>query len=260
MKRLLNSLGSKVLEILVELGMIMMLAGETVKVAFTHRPRWRLFFSHLVNIGVRSQAIVGIAGGFTGMVFAVQTFYQFHKVRLDSATGAVVAVAMAMELGPVLAALMVAGRVGAAVTAELGTMKVTEQIDALRSLGVHPVDYLVVPRFLAMMISLPLLTAEAVWLGIMGGYVLAVHMMGAEPSYYMANMVLYTRARDIIHGLIKSFFFAFLLIFIACHKGMQTEAGSEGVGRSTNQAVVVSCIAVLISDFFLTLLLTKLLA
>ena len=135
--------------------MIVSLAGETIKVAFTHRPRWRLFLGHLLNIGVRSQAIVGIAGGFTGMVFAVQTFYQFHKVRLDSATGAVVAVAMAMELGPVLAALMVAGRVGAAVTAELGTMKVTEQIDALRSLGVHPVDYLVVPRFLAMMIALP---------------------------------------------------------------------------------------------------------
>jgi len=260
MRRVLERLGQWLLRWVTELGEIVWLGAETIVALFTHRPRWHLTLRHLLNMGANSQVIVGIAGAFTGMVFAVQTFYQFHRVRLDTATGAVVAVAMAIELGPVLTALMVAGRVGAAVTAELGTMKVTEQIDALRALGVHPVDYLVAPRFVAMLVALPLLTAEAIWLGTWGGYVLTVGLMGADPAYYVANMTKYTRGRDVAHGLIKSVIFALILVLISCHKGMKTTAGSEGVGRSTNEAVVAACISVLISDFFLTLLLTRLLA
>ena len=160
--RLLRSVGAIVLSFFTYLGELVLLAGDTFRSAFTYKLRWKLFLRQMVDIGLLSQLVVIITGGFTGAVFAAQTFFQFNKLGIGSSVGAVVSVALCRELGPVLTGLMVAGRVGAAMSAEIGTMKVTEQIDALRALAVHPVDYLVVPRMLAMIISMPLLVAEAI--------------------------------------------------------------------------------------------------
>src|ERR1051325_1050639 len=152
--RLFNALGAPLVAFWQYLGEVVVLAIDTVMSIFTHKLRWKLFLNQIVEIGLLSQLVVIITGAFTGAVFAAQTFFQFNKIGMGSATGAVVSVAICRELGPVLTALMVAGRVGAAMSAEIGTMKVTEQIDALRALAVYPVDYLVVPRALAMMLSM----------------------------------------------------------------------------------------------------------
>src|SRR5207249_1927581 len=148
-----------------------------------------------------SQLVVVITGAFTGAVFAAQTFFQFNKIGMGSAVGAVVTVSMCRELGPVLTGLMVAGRVGAAMSAEIGTMKVTEQIDALRALGVYPIDYLVVPRALAMMASMPLLVAECIGFGIVVGYFVGVMLLDISGTYYVSNMLKFTQARDVVMGL-----------------------------------------------------------
>ena len=154
MVRFFNALGTPVLAFFQYLGELVLLAGDTFRCIFTHKLRWKLFLNQIVEIGLLSQLVVVITGAFTGAVFAAQTFFQFNKIGMGSATGAVVSVSICRELGPVLTALMVAGRVGAAMSAEIGTMKVTEQIDALRALAVYPTDYLVVPRALAMNVSL----------------------------------------------------------------------------------------------------------
>jgi phospholipid/cholesterol/gamma-HCH transport system permease protein len=225
---------------------------------FSRRPRWRQTLNQLHFIGVRSIPVVAITGAFTGMVFAAQTYLQFHRVKMDTAVGAVVAVAMTRELGPVLSALMVAGRVGAAIAAELGTMRVTEQIDALRALATHPTDFLVVPRFVAMVVAMPLLTGFSMLMGIVSGYVIAVQFYGVEGAYYIRNMERYLRAEDIYQGLIKASFFGLFIVMISCYKGISCKEGAEGVGRATTEAVVVSSITVLISNFFLTLFLNTL--
>src|SRR6202030_741815 len=178
---------------------------------FTHRLRWRLFFQQIVEIGLLSQVVVMVTGGLTCGGFASHTYVQFNKIGMGSATGAVVAVAICRELAPVLSALMVSGRVGAAMSAEIGTMKVTEQIDALRALAVYPIDYLVVPRALAMMVSMPLLVAECIAVGIGVGYLVAIFLLEVNGTYYMANMVRWTRSRDIIMGLSKAFCFGILI-------------------------------------------------
>jgi phospholipid/cholesterol/gamma-HCH transport system permease protein len=178
---------------------------------------------------------------------------------MDTATLAVVSVSMGSELGPVLTALMVAGRVGAAMAAELGTMRVTEQIDALRTLATHPIDYLVVPRLLAALVALPLLTAESIAIGIGAAYAVGVGLLGIDPVYSWHNMVHYTDAVDILMGLAKSVVFGLLLALIGCYKGMHCRQGAEGVGRATTEAVVYSSISVLVTNFFLTMFLTALL-
>jgi phospholipid/cholesterol/gamma-HCH transport system permease protein len=192
------------------------------------------------------------------MVLAAQTYLQFHKVKMDTATLAVVSVSMCSELGPVLTGLMVAGRVGAAIAAEIGTMKVTEQIDALRTLATHPVDYLVVPRLVALHIALPLLTAEAIAIGIGAGYFVGGVLYGVDRTYLWANMLKYTDVGDVIIGMIKAFMFGGMVALIGCYKGMNCGEGAEGVGRATTEAVVYSSIAILISNFFLTLSLSQL--
>src|SRR5437762_3969276 len=171
--RFFIAIGAPLVAFVQYLGELVLLAADTFRSAFTHRLRWRLFLQQIVEIGLLSQVVVIVTGGFTGAVFAAQTYFQFNKIGMGSATGAVVAVAICRELAPVLSALMVSGRVGAAMSAEIGTMKVTEQIDALRALAVYPVDYLVVPRVLAMMISMPLLTAECIGFGIIASYLVA---------------------------------------------------------------------------------------
>jgi phospholipid/cholesterol/gamma-HCH transport system permease protein len=252
--RFFNALGTPLLAFFQYLGEVVLLAADTFRSIFTHRLRWKLFLNQVVEIGLLSQLVVVITGAFTGAVFSAQTFFQFNKLGMGSAVGAVVSVSLCRELAPVLTALMVAGRVGAAMSAEIGTMKVTEQIDALRALAVYPVDYLVVPRALAMMVSMPLLVAECITVGIIAGYFVAIFMLDINGTYYMANMERWTRNRDIIMGLLKAFCFGILIVFISCHKGLTAREGAVGVGRATTEAVVNSSLAVLICNFFLTML------
>jgi phospholipid/cholesterol/gamma-HCH transport system permease protein len=245
---------------LLTLGQISLLFWETVQAFFKKKLSFGDFVYQLYFIGIKSQSVVLITGGFTGMVLAVQTYLQFHKVRMDTATMAVVSVSMCSQLGPVLTGLMVAGRVGASIAAELGTMKVTEQIDALRTLATHPVDFLVLPRVIACTLALPILTAEAVAVGIGAGITATTYLMKVDPTYTWANMIKYTVPNHLYAGLIKATVFGAIISLVSCYKGMNCGEGAEGVGRATTQAVVISSIAILISNFFLTLLLGKILA
>src|SRR5438552_379586 len=189
------------------LGQLTLLVKDSIASLLTFKVAWRDLLYQIYFIGVKSQSVVLITGAFTGMVLGAQSYIQFHKVKMDTATLAVVSVSMCSELGPVLTSLMVAGRVGAAIAAELGTMRVTEQIDALRTLATHPVDYLVVPRLLALYIAMPLLTAESIALGIAAGYFVGVYLYGIDQTYLWYNMLKYTNTSDVIVGLTKSFIF-----------------------------------------------------
>src|SRR5665213_1835870 len=252
--------GTWIGEWLAGLGRIALLARDAIASALTFKFSRRDLLHHIYFIGVKSQSVVLVTGAFTGMVLAAQTYYQFHKVKMDTATLAVVSVSMCSELGPVLTALMVAGRVGASMAAEIGTMRVTEQIDALRTLATHPVDYLVIPRFLAMCCVMPLLTAEAVCMGIGAAYIVAVELLGIDPIYVWYNMRRYTHENDILTGMIKTFAFGAIVAIVACYKGLNCPQGAEGVGRATTEAVVYSSITILISNFFLTMLLNRLMS
>lgn len=240
------------------LGQISLLAKEAGHSIVRWRVAGRDLLYQVYFMGVKSQSVVLITGAFAGMVLCAQTFFQFHKVKMDTATLAVVSVSMCSELGPVLTGLMFAGRVGAAIAAELGTMRVTEQVDALRTLATHPVDYLVVPRLMAGLIALPLLTAESITLGIFAGYLVGVYLLGIDPAYCWHNMIHFTHVADVCIGIIKAFIYGGIVAIVGCYKGMSCGEGAEGVGRATTEAVVYSSIAVLISNFFLTLALTHL--
>ncbi|MFM2082343.1 MAG: Organic solvent resistance ABC-type transport system permease component [Verrucomicrobiota bacterium] len=242
-----------------ELGGLALLAREAVAALLTFKVAWKDFVYQIYFIGVKSQSVVLITGAFTGMVLTAQTYFQFHKIKMDTATLAVTGVSMCGELGPVLTALMVAGRVGAALAAELGTMRVTEQIDALRTLATHPVDYLVVPRLSALFLAMPILTLESIAVGIGAGYLVGVHLLGIDPVYAWHNMLKYTKVIDLGIGLTKALTFGGIVAIIGCYKGMTCGEGAEGVGRATTEAVVYSSITILISNFFLTLLLSRLL-
>ena len=239
------------------LGRIAALAREATVSLLTLKVAWRDLLYQIYFIGIKSQSVVIITGGFTGMVLGVSAYYQFHKIKMDTATLAVVGVSMCDELGPVLTALMVAGRVGAAIAAEIGTMRVTEQIDALRTLATHPVDYLVVPRLLASTLALPLLTIESITIGIGASYLVGVYLLGIDPVYSWYNMLKYTGNIDLIFGLIKAFVYGGIIALIGCYKGMSCSVGAQGVGRATTEAVVYSSITILITNFFLTLILQR---
>ena len=259
MQRAMIGLVSKTLnEWFVGLGSITVLVSELFRSLFSRKPDFRQLIYQIYFVGVKSQSVVLITGAFTGMVLCAQTYFQFHKVKMDTATMAVVSVSMCSELGPVLTGLMVAGRVGAAFAAELGTMRVTEQIDALRALATHPVDYLIVPRFCATMIAMPLLAAESIAVGILAGYTVGVMLLGIDPAYLFHNMLRYTQGVDLIIGLTKSSIFGGIIAIVSCYKGMSCPNGAEGVGRATTEAVVYASISILISNFFLTLFLTAL--
>ena len=235
-----------------------LLLADALRSALTRKCAWKDFLAQFHFIGLKSQSVVLITGAFTGMVLCAQTYYQFHKVRMDSATLAIVGVSMCSELGPVLTALMVAGRAGAAIAAELGTMRVTEQIDALRTLATNPIDYLVAPRLLATILALPLLMIESIVIGIGAAFGVGVLLLGIEPAYSWSNMLHYTELADFETGLIKSIVFGGIIAVVSCYEGMNCPEGAQGVGQATTTAVVVSCIGVLISNFFLTLFLTHL--
>ncbi len=248
-------LGATTLSLFQYLGTLMFLALETGYSICKTPIRWKLALRQVLEVGYRSQLVVIVTGGFTGAVFGAQTYFQFHRLSMDTAVGAVVAVSMFRELGPVLTGLMVAGRVGAAMSAEIGTMKVTEQIDALRALGVHPVDYLVVPRLFAMMLSMPILVAECVGIGILAGQFVTVNLLGVSSVYYVDYMLKFTGARDVKMALTKGFVFGILIVFISCNEGLKAREGAVGVGRATTEAVVIGSLSILIVNFFLTMFL-----
>ena len=241
------------------LGKLALFTWEVIQSLVGERLAGRIFLQQLYQIGVRSQAVVLITGAFTGMVLTAQTYFQFHKVRIDTGSLAVVGISMCSELGPVLTGLMVAGRVGAALAAELGTMRVTEQLQALRTLATHPVDYLVVPRVLGTIVAMPLLTAESMAIGIGAGYAVGAWFLNIDPTYSWHNMVRYTTVNDVLMGTIKATIYGAMIGVICCYKGMHCGEGAEGVGRAATEAVVRSSITILISNFFLTLALNRML-
>ena len=240
------------------LGRITLLSREAIASCLTFKFSRRDVLYQIYFIGVKSQSVVLVTGAFTGMVLAAQTFFQFHKIKMDTATLAVVSVSMCSELGPVLTALMVAGRVGAAFAAEIGTMRVTEQIDALRTLATHPVDYLVVPRLIGANVALPLLTIEAMFIGIASSYFVGVFLLGIEPTYAYWNMLKYSHDSDVMIGLVKSIVYGGIIALIGCYKGITCGLGADGVGRATTEAVVYASITILITNFFLTMVLEQL--
>lgn len=215
----------------------------------------RLIAQQIVAVGYGSQVVVIVTGAFTGAVFTAQTYFKFKDFGVESGVGAIVSVAMCRELGPVLAGLMVAGRVGAAMAAEIGTMKVTEQIDALRAMAVHPVDFLVLPRFVSMMISMPLLIAESITFGLLASYIVTVYGFGVPKPWFWQHVVDHTDETDLYCGMIKGFVFGILITLISCHQGLMTENGAVGVGRATTDAVVFSSLAILIVNFFMSIIL-----
>ena len=218
--------------------------------------RWRMVLEQIVETGFRSQPVVIVTGAFTGAVLAAQALFQFKPLGMETGGGALVSVAMLRELGPSVTALMLAGRVGAAMAAEIGTMKVTEQIDALRSMDVHPTDYLVTPRFLAMLVAMPLLIAESAAFGILASLVVGTGPFHVNGAYWLHQMNLHTDGSDVVIAMVKGLVFGMLIVILSCHQGLKADQGAVGVGRGTTRAMVYSSVAILIVNFFLTMLLS----
>jgi len=215
------------------------------------RRNWRLLMPQLYEVGYRSLPVILITGAFVGMVLAVQAIEQFRAVGLQDRMGAVVNISVVRELGPVLAGIMLAGRIGGALTAELGTMNVTEQIDALRSMGVDPVRYLVAPRVLACFLLTPILTLYADLTGSLGGWFISVAQRGVDPGPYWDYTQWTVSNFDLFSGILKAFFFGAALGTISCYKGFYCRPGAEGVGRACTEAFVASFIAILAIDYVL---------
>jgi len=249
-----QTIGGAFLAFLNYLGQLVTLFAEVCKSLVRGQKRWRQVWVQIAEIGARSQVVVGITGAFTGAVLAAQTLFQFKLFGLETGAGGLVGVAMLRELGPTITGLMLAGRVGSAMAAEIGTMKVTEQIDALRSMAVHPIDYLVTPRAIAMLISIPLLIAESATLGIAASYFVGVFVFGVEDAYWVFNVQKYLNYTDITIAITKGLCFGVLIVIISCHQGLKASNGAVGVGRGTTDAMVFSSLAILVANFFLTIL------
>jgi len=215
----------------------------------------REWLRQMVRVGVDSVPVVFLTTMFTGMVMALQTFHGFERVHAENFVGSVVALAMLRELSPVLVGLMVTGRVGSSMAAEIGTMRVTQQLDALEALATNPIHYLFVPRVIAGTVMLPFLTVLGDGIGILGGYLVAVRLMGANPIVYEQNTYQYLELNDLWTGIVKAAVFGMILSLTGCVKGYYTTGGAEGVGRATTSAVVTASLVILFADFFLTKLL-----
>jgi len=254
-QRLLNLLGGTLLSLAEAMGRVVILTRQTLY--WLKSAERRTVYEQVVAMGVDSVPVTTLTSLFTGMVLALQTGFSFRKVFNEPIyVGTVVGLSLVKELGPVLTAVVVAGRVGAAIAAELGTMKVTEQIDALYTLGTNPVKYLSVPRFIACVLSIPLLTVMAIFTGILGGMVIAVYRLAIPMTVYM-NEIKGIGWKECAHGVIKSFFFAAIIVVISCYKGFTCEGGAEGVGKATTSAVVISMVLVLVFDYFLSAILVS---
>ncbi len=234
------------------LGGVSVLAKDTAKALFSFPFEADLTAYQMDLLGVQSFSIVLITAVFIGMVLALQTAHALEAFGAKLYVGEVVALSMTRELGPVLISLMVGGRVGAGMTAEIGAMKVTEQIDALRAMGANPVKKLVVPRLIAVFISLPLLVLIADGLGIVGGYIISVFQLDIGARFYINHAFRLLHFSDVLSGIAKAGVFAVFITLIACYNGMHTKGGADGVGRATTFTVVLTSIVILISDFFLT--------
>ncbi len=234
------------------LGGLTLLARETARSAATSAWDWGDILYQLDLLGVQSFTIVLITAVFMGMVLALQTAYALSAFGAKLYVGGVVALSMTRELAPVLISLMVGGRVGAGITAEIGSMKVTEQIDALRALGANPVKKLVIPRLVAFVLALPVLVLLANALGILGGYLISSFSLQISGRFYITQVFKLLKFSDLISGMGKTVFFAAFITLIGCYNGMNAKGGADGVGRATTDTVVLSSIVVLISDFFLT--------
>lgn len=235
--------------------------GQTFGWVFEGTSRWknlRLLFPQLFEIGTRSVPVVMITGAFVGMVLAVQTVLQFKSIGMVSRMGTIVNLSVLRELGPVLAGLILAGRVGGGLTAELGTMRVTEQIDALSAMGADPIRTLVVPRFLACVLLAPILVLYTGFMGILGGYVISVHVYGVNGSEFWRHAAETVEYFDIFYGPIKSVFFGAAMSLICCYKGFRCAPGAAGVGRACTESFVASCMAILALNFFLGMFLNTL--
>jgi phospholipid/cholesterol/gamma-HCH transport system permease protein len=250
-------MNTAILQFLSSVGDYILLIIGVIWVSIRRPPTWNLIRDQLFAIGVMSLPVVAITGFSTGMVLAAQAYFQLSDKGLASATGLMVAKAMLVELGPVLTAFMVTGRVGAAMCAELGTMRVTEQIDAMRSMSVNPLRYLVAPRFIAGVFMMPLLTVFSAVMGIFGGYLIAVGFYKMSSSSFLDPLPLHVTTFDFFSGMVKSLVFGIIIVTISCYKGMTTQGGAAGVGRSTTSSVVICYSIILIVNFLLTLVLNS---
>jgi phospholipid/cholesterol/gamma-HCH transport system permease protein len=238
--------------IIKEFGRISLMLAESIYLAFIPPFKLNYIFKQMEFIGVRSVFVIILTGAFTGMVLALQSFYGFKKFGSEGLVGATVALSMTRELGPVLTSLMVTGRAGSSMAAELGTMRVTEQIDALTVMALKPIKYLVTPRIIAAFLVLPVLTVISDFIGIIGGYLVGVKLLGINEGAYIDKMIKFVELNDIYNGLVKSAVFGIILSTISCYKGFNTQGGAEGVGRATTEAVVASSVTILVADYVLT--------
>jgi phospholipid/cholesterol/gamma-HCH transport system permease protein len=235
-------------------GELTLLFGRTMYHIFTPPFKGYRILSQAKRIGPGSFLIAALVAFFIGMIMALQMAYLMLEMSAEIYIPSVVAVSLTRELAPVLTALIVAGRIGAGITAEIGSMTVTEQVDALRAFAVNPVKHLVVPRFLGLVIMLPILTVFADIIGIMGGYVICVYKLFISPTLYFSMVIEALTVKDIVTGLTKAVFFGAIIALVGCHQGLNVQSGAEGVGRSTTKAVVVSFILIIIADCLFTTL------
>ncbi|MFC1895216.1 MlaE family ABC transporter permease [Thermodesulfobacteriota bacterium] len=249
---ILEYFGKGILAGVEEFGKVMLLLISATTWMFRPPFRLRSVFKHMEFVGVQSFNVVVITGLSTGMVLALQTYYGFRIFAAESLVGSILTLAITRELGPVLTALMVTGRAGSAMATEIGTMRVTEQIDALSSMAVDPVQYLVTPRIIAGIVMLPVLTVIADFTGVAGGYIVGVGVLKINSGLFIAKIVEMVELNDILNGLIKSACFGLILSLVGCYKGFYATGGAKGVGLSTTRAVVISSVSILVSDYFLT--------
>ncbi len=252
MIKAIETIGLALIRFIEEFGLVMFLLLSTL--AWMVRPpmRFRAIFRQMEFVGVNSLLVVILTGVFTGAVLSLQAYHGFRLFSAESLVGSTVALAMTRELGPVLTSLIVTGRAGSAMAAELGTMRVTEQIDALHTMAANPIKYLVVPRIISGVFMLPILTIIADFVGIVGGYIVGVGLLKINSGIYVAKMIEIVELGDIFNGLVKAACFGLILSLVGCYKGFYTTGGAQGVGRATTQAVVIASVSILISDYFLT--------
>jgi len=251
----LADLGHLVIVWFTALGDLALFTLRTLRWLFSRLPRRETLIPAFYQIGVLSLPVVALTGTFIGMVLAVQSYAQFRMMGLETRLGAVINMALVRELGPVLAATMLAGRIGSAMAAELGTMRVTEQIDALASMGTNPIHYLVVPRFLACIVLIPTLTIMADFMGVVGGAFYSITLLDVDYYHYWVHSKNFVNNFDLFIGVFKSLFFGAAIGLIACHRGFNCDPGAEGVGRAATRAFVFSFVTILLLDLFLGILL-----
>lgn len=246
------TIGQYFLKFLATTGRLTLFVGNVLYMGLRPPYYYRQFWRQLVDIGYYSLPVVGLTAIFTGMVLALQSHTGFSRFSAESSIPTVVVLSVTRELGPVLAGLMVAGRMGAAMAAEIGTMRVTEQIDALTTLSTNPLKYLVMPRILAGIVVLPMLVFVADIIGVFGGYLISIYKLGFNPANYLSKTIEFLEAKDVISGLVKSSVFGFIISVMGCYHGYSSRGGAQGVGAATTNAVVSASIMILIFNYLLT--------